>query len=73
VADCGALVREKALQSSQLIPSLSKGRSSLKGEVKKKHHSNGWSSLKGEVKKKHHSNGWSFSCFAAHWFELDLF
>jgi len=31
------------------------------------------SSLKGEVKKKHHSNGWSFSCFAAHFFEQDLF
>jgi hypothetical protein len=31
------------------------------------------SSLKGEVKKKHHSNGWIFSCFAAHLFEQDLF
>jgi hypothetical protein len=31
------------------------------------------SSLKGEVKKKHHSKGWSFSCFAAHLFEQGLF
>jgi hypothetical protein len=30
-------------------------------------------SLKGEVKKKHNANGWSFSCFAAHVFEQDLF
>jgi len=30
-------------------------------------------SIKGEVKKKHHSNGWIFSCFAAHLFEQDLF
>jgi hypothetical protein len=31
------------------------------------------SSLKGEVKKKHHSNSWSFSCFAAHSCKQDLF
>src|SRR5215467_8739636 len=31
------------------------------------------SSIKVEVKRKHHSNGWSFSCFAAHLFEQDLF
>jgi hypothetical protein len=31
------------------------------------------SSLKGEVKKKHHSDGWSFSCFAAHSCKQDLF
>jgi len=31
------------------------------------------SSIKGEVKKIHHSSGWSFSCFAAHLFEQDLF
>jgi len=31
------------------------------------------SSIKGEVKKKHHSNGWSFSCFAAHRMKQDLF
>jgi hypothetical protein len=30
-------------------------------------------SLKGEVKKKHNSDGWTFSCFAAHLFEQDLF
>jgi hypothetical protein len=31
------------------------------------------SSIKGEVKKEHISNGWTFSCFAAHWIEQDLF
>jgi hypothetical protein len=31
------------------------------------------SSIKVEVKKKHISNSWSFSCFAAHLFEQDLF
>jgi hypothetical protein len=31
------------------------------------------SSVKGEVKKKHLSIGWSFSCFAAHAMEQDLF
>jgi hypothetical protein len=32
-----------------------------------------YSSIKGEVKKKHISFGWSFSCFAAHLIERDLF
>jgi len=31
------------------------------------------SSIKVEVKKKHLSNGWTFSCFAAHFIEQDLF
>jgi hypothetical protein len=31
------------------------------------------SSIKGEVKKKHISNDWTFSCFAAHLIEEDLF
>jgi hypothetical protein len=31
------------------------------------------SSIKEEVKKKHLCNGWTFSCFAAHLTELDLF
>ena len=31
------------------------------------------SSIKGEVKKKHISVGWTFSCFAAHLIERDLF
>ena len=31
------------------------------------------SSIKGEVKKKNRSNGWSFSCFAAHLNEQDVF
>src|ERR1035437_1218171 len=31
------------------------------------------SSIKGEVKKKYISCGWSFSCFAAHLIEQDLF
>jgi len=31
------------------------------------------SSIKVEVKKKHVSFGWSFSCFAAHLIERDLF
>ena len=31
------------------------------------------SSIKREVKKKHICNGWTFSCFAAHLKEQDLF
>jgi hypothetical protein len=31
------------------------------------------SSIKAEVKKKHFRAGWSFSCFAAHLMERDLF
>jgi hypothetical protein len=31
------------------------------------------SSIKGEVKKKHICFGRSFSCFPAHWIERDLF
>jgi hypothetical protein len=30
-------------------------------------------SIKVEVKKKHICNGWTFSCFAAHVIEQDLF
>ena len=31
------------------------------------------SSIKGEVKKKHISNGWTFSWFAAHLIEREVF
>ena len=43
------------------------------GKVKYWEPSYRFGSIKGEVKKKHFSAGWTFSCFAAHIIEQDLY